>query len=144
YHERLLLLSDQLNEVFGVPLLMNLLISSFVICFVGFQMTVGVPIDLLIKLFLFLISSLCEAYLICHHGQLIADASFGISAAAYNQNWYYADVRYRRSLILIIARSQSPVYLKATVFMKITRGTMTDLLQLSYKFFALLRTMYAV
>ncbi|EDW04518.1 GH12567 [Drosophila grimshawi] len=97
YHERLLLLSNQLNEVFGVPLLMNLLISS----------------------------------------------AFSISVAAYNQNWNYADVRYRRSLILIIARSQNPVYLKATVLMTITRATMTELLQLSYKFFALLRTMYA-
>lgn len=74
YHEHLLSLSDHLNDVFGVPLLMNFLISSFVICFVGFQMTVGVEPDVMIKLFLFLFSSLCQVYLICHHGQLMADA----------------------------------------------------------------------
>lgn len=74
YHERLLSLSGHLNDVFGVPLLLNFLISSFVICFVGFQMTVGVEPDVMIKLFLFLFSSLCQVYLICHHGQLMADA----------------------------------------------------------------------
>lgn len=74
YHERLLGLSEHLNDVFGVPLLLNFLISSFVICFVGFQMTVGVEPDVMIKLFLFLFSSLCQVYLICHHGQLMADA----------------------------------------------------------------------
>ncbi|KAL7728638.1 hypothetical protein ACLKA6_012629 [Drosophila palustris] len=143
YHERLLALSAELNEIFGVPLLLNFLISSFVICFVGFQMTVGVPPEVLIKLLLFLVSSLSQVYLICHHGQLIADASTGIALAVYNQNWSYADVRYRRALAFIIARSQKPAYLKATVFMQITRVSMTELLQLSYKFFALLRTMYA-
>ncbi|XP_062125980.1 odorant receptor 85c-like [Drosophila sulfurigaster albostrigata] len=143
YHERLLSLSAELNEIFGVPLLLNFLISSFVICFVGFQMTIGVPPDLMIKLLLFLVSSLCQVYLICHHGQLIADASSGIALAAYKQDWSFADVRYRKTLVFIIARSQKPAFLKATVFMQITRGTMTELLQLSYKFFALLRTMYA-
>ncbi|KAL7728637.1 hypothetical protein ACLKA6_012628 [Drosophila palustris] len=143
YHERLLALSAELNEIFGVPLLLNFLISSFVICFVGFQMTVGVPPEVLIKLLLFLVSSLSQVYLICHHGQLIADASTGIASAVCNQNWSYADVRYRRALAFIIARSQKPAYLKATVFMQITRVSMTELLQLSYKFFALLRTMYA-
>ncbi|KAM8705876.1 hypothetical protein ACLKA7_010211 [Drosophila subpalustris] len=126
YHERLLALSAELNEIFGVPLLLNFLISSFVICFVGFQMTVGVPPEVLIKLLLFLVSSLSQVYLICHHGQLIADASTGIALAVYNQNWSYADVRYRRALAFIIARSQKPAYLKATVFLQITRVTMTE------------------
>ncbi|EDW80538.2 uncharacterized protein Dwil_GK11513 [Drosophila willistoni] len=143
YHERLFSLASGLNDIFGVPLLLNFMISSFVICFVGFQMTVGVPPDLMVKLVLFLVSSLCQILLICYYGQLIADSSSGISWAAYKQNWNYADVRYRRALAFIIARAQKPAYLRATIFMRITMGTMTDLLQISYKFFALLRTMYA-
>ncbi|KRG00647.1 odorant receptor 85c [Drosophila mojavensis] len=142
YHNRLLRLSDQLNEIFGVPLILNFLISSFVLCFVSFELTVGVRPDEAIKLLLFLGCSLSQAYLICYHGQLIVDASSGFSMAAYNQNWIMADERYRKALVFIMMRSQDPTYLKATVFIQITRGTMTDLLQLSYKFFALLRTMY--
>ncbi|XP_030376285.1 odorant receptor 85c-like [Scaptodrosophila lebanonensis] len=142
YHERLLSLSARINHIFGVPLLLNFLVSSFVICFVGFQMTVGVSLDTMIKLTLFLVSSMCQVYLICHYGQLVEDASFGISKAVYKQQWLDADVRYKKSIALIIKRAQKPAFLKATVFMQINRGSMTDLLQLSYKFFALLRTMY--
>ncbi|XP_017031395.1 odorant receptor 85c [Drosophila kikkawai] len=142
YHQRILRLTDVLNDIFGIPLLLNFMVSTFVICFVGFQMTVGVPPDIMIKLSLFLFSSLCQVYLICHYGQLIADASSGLAIAAYKQNWNHADVRYRRALVFFIARAQKTTHLKATVFMNITRATMTDLLQISYKFFALLRTMY--
>ncbi|XP_016991121.2 LOW QUALITY PROTEIN: odorant receptor 85b-like [Drosophila rhopaloa] len=142
YHERILRLSDVMNEIFGIPLLLNFMVSSFVICFVGFQMTVGVSPDMITKLFLFLFSSMSQVYLICHYGQLVADASYGLSVAAYSQNWNHADIRYKRALVLIIARAQKLTYLKATIFLDISRSTMTDLLQISYKFFALLRTMY--
>jgi len=37
-------------------------------------MTVGVPPDIVVKLFLFLVSSMSQVYLICHYGQLVADA----------------------------------------------------------------------
>ncbi|XP_022220264.2 odorant receptor 85b isoform X2 [Drosophila obscura] len=116
YHERILRLSD--------------------------VMTVGVSPDMITKLFLYLVSSMSQVYLICHYGQLVADASSGLSVAVYNQNWTQADARYQRALVLIIARAQKTTYLKATIFLDITRSTMTDLLQISYKFFALLRTMY--
>ncbi|XP_043657160.1 odorant receptor 85b [Drosophila teissieri] len=142
YHERIIRISNVMNDIFGIPLLLNFMVSSFVICFVGFQMTVGVPPDLVVKLFLFLVSSMSQVYLICHYGQLLADASHGFSVATYNQNWYQADVRYKRALVIIMVRSQKVVFLKATIFLDITRSTMTDLLQISYKFFALLRTMY--
>ncbi|KAH8292113.1 hypothetical protein KR054_004990 [Drosophila jambulina] len=163
YHERILRLSDLVNDVFGVPLLLNFMVSSFVICFVGFQLTVGVPPDMIIKLLLFLLSSMSQVYLICHYGQMVADASYGMSLATYNQNWTHADIRYKRALVIIISRAQRTKYLKATIFLNITRATMTDvrmgrqsllllaqpflsfifqLLHISYKFFALLRTMY--
>ncbi|KAH8418102.1 hypothetical protein KR009_001863 [Drosophila setifemur] len=142
YHERLLRLSDVVNDIFGVPLLLNFMVSSFVICFVGFQMTAGVSPDMITKQFLFLISAMSQVYLICHHGQMVADASAGLSLAAYSQNWNHADIRYKRALVLIISRAQKVTYLKATIFLDITRSSMTILLQVSYKFFALLRTMY--
>ncbi|XP_075145692.1 odorant receptor 85b-like [Haematobia irritans] len=142
YHENLLDLSAELNNIFGVPLLLNFASSCFVICFVGFQMTIGAAPDTLIKLFLFLISSIAQVYLICHYGQLLIDASINVADAVYNQNWSNADVRYQKMLVLMAERAQKPARLKATNFVLISRGTMTELMQLSYKFFALLRTMY--
>ncbi|XP_037951221.1 odorant receptor 85b-like [Teleopsis dalmanni] len=143
YHEKLLNLSDMMNDVFGVPLLFNFMTSTFVLCFVGFQMTIGVSPDMLFKLFLFLFSSTAQIYLICYYGQKLMDASMGVARAVYNQNWYSADVRYKKMLVLIAKRAQKPALLKATVFINISNGTMADIFQMSYKFFALLRTMYS-
>uniref|UniRef100_A0A1I8N3M0 Uncharacterized protein n=1 Tax=Musca domestica TaxID=7370 RepID=A0A1I8N3M0_MUSDO len=75
YHNCLLDLSEQLASVFSLPLLLNFSASSFVICFVGFQMTIGVEPDTLVKLFLFLFSSTAQVYLICHYSQMLMDAN---------------------------------------------------------------------
>lgn len=52
--------------------------------------------------------------------------SFNIATAVYNQQWYNADIGYKKMLVLIAARAQKPVELQATKFVLISRGTMTD------------------
>lgn len=58
-----------MNEVFGVSLLVNFISSSFIMCFLGFQMTIGVQPDTLIMLFMFLFCSLVQILMICNYGQ---------------------------------------------------------------------------
>ncbi|KAM7361889.1 odorant receptor 85c-like [Cochliomyia hominivorax] len=142
YHNNLLDLSDQLNNVFGISLLLNFVTSSFVICFVGFQVTIGATPETILKLLLFLFSSIAQVYLICYYGQQLIDSSSKIAEAVYTQNWSEADVRYKKMLVLIAERAQKPAVLKATSLVLVSRGTMTEIMQISYKFFALLRTMY--
>nr|XP_036228917.1 odorant receptor 85c-like [Bactrocera oleae] len=143
YHANILSLSDIMNEVLGVPLLVNFMTSSFVICFVGFQMTMDAEPDYMVKLFLFLFSSLIQIYLICHYGQQLIDASSNVARAIYNHDWIHSHVHYQRMLVLVAARAQKPAMLKATSFVHISRGTLTDIMQISYKFFTLIRTMYS-
>lgn len=72
-----------MNEVFGVALFFNFMASSFVICFVGFQMTMGADPDTLFKLFLFLFTSASQVYLISHYGQQLIDAVSELKAGSY-------------------------------------------------------------
>lgn len=60
-----------MNSVFGMPLLLNFLTSSVMVCFVGFQMTLGLSADHTVKLALFLISATVEIYLICYFSGLL-------------------------------------------------------------------------
>lgn len=64
-------LSDVTNSVFGLPLLLNFLTSSVMVCFVGFQMTLGLSADHTVKLALFLFSAVSEIYLICYFSELL-------------------------------------------------------------------------
>ncbi|XP_050341816.1 odorant receptor 85c-like [Bactrocera neohumeralis] len=142
YHNELLSLSMSLNKLFGVPLFVNFFTSSAIICFLSFQMSVTREIDLLMKVAVFLFFSVMQVYLISHFGQLLSDASTNVASAAYFQDWSYADVRFQKMTILVAARAQEPAALKATNLITISLDTMTVIIQMSYKFFTVLRTMY--
>lgn len=61
--------TSYMNEVFGVSLFINFFSSSFTVCFLGFLMTIDVPTDILIMLFMFLFCSLLQILMICYYGQ---------------------------------------------------------------------------
>ncbi|XP_039948769.1 putative odorant receptor 85d [Bactrocera neohumeralis] len=143
YHSHTLALCQTINEIFGLPVLINFISTSFVICFLAFQFSIGVPLDSMVALASYMICCLVQFYMICSYGQELITASENIGHVVYNHNWLVADIRYKKMLIMIIRRAQKPAMLKATTFVNISMGTLTDLLQLSYKFFALIRTMYA-
>ncbi|KAL7728634.1 hypothetical protein ACLKA6_012625 [Drosophila palustris] len=142
YHQRLLLLSEEISKIFGIPLLCNFASSSFIICFMIFQITIGGNIDNLAMLGLFLFCSMGQIFIIGSYAQRLIDASEQVGQCVYNHDWFGGELRYRKMLLLIIRRAQRPSYVRATMFLNVSLITVTDLLQLSYKFFALLRTMY--
>ncbi|KAH8327976.1 hypothetical protein KR067_002288, partial [Drosophila pandora] len=142
YHNHILRITDDVNNVFGIPLLINFAASSLLVCFVGFQMTFGVSPQHFAKLMLILSSAVVEIYLICSFSQRLIEASENVSFAVYDMNWTGADYRFRRMLIYIAHRSQKPVCLKATIFVDISIETMSIFLRMSYKFFCAIRTMY--
>ncbi|XP_049303921.1 putative odorant receptor 85d [Bactrocera dorsalis] len=143
YHQQILNLSQALNDVFGISLFISFASTALIICFVLFQITIGANIDAIIMLAFFLFCSLVQIFLICYYAQQILEASEYISYAVYNHNWFDSDLRYRKMLIYIMARAQKPSKLQATALVIVSMPTMTDLLQLSYKGFAVIRTMYA-
>ncbi|XP_014093774.3 odorant receptor 85c [Bactrocera oleae] len=142
YHNELLSLSSSLNKLFGLPLFVNFFTSSAIICFLSFQMSVARELDLLLKLAVFLFFSILQVYLICHFGQLLMDASTNVASAAFFPNLCHADVSFQKMTILVAKRAQEAAALKATNFITISLDTMTIIMQISYKFFTVLRTMY--
>ncbi|XP_058978606.1 odorant receptor 85b-like [Musca domestica] len=142
YHSHLLGLSDRLNDIFGLLLFVHFASASFVICLLGFLMTIGTSFLSLFKLSLFLFTMLIQSAEICSYGQMLMDSSLRVSTAVLTTQWLKTEVRCQKMLILMSKRAQRPAQLKATYFIWISQGTMNELLHLSYKFFTLLRTMY--
>ncbi|XP_054736992.1 putative odorant receptor 85d [Anastrepha obliqua] len=142
YHSKALELCELINEIFGTQTLVNFISTSFVMCFLAFQFVIGVPLDELIMLVLYMVCSLFQICMICSYGQELITTSENIGHAVYNHNWLVANIRYKKTMTMIIQRAQKPAMLRATSFVDVKMETVTDLLQLSYKFFALIRTMY--
>ncbi|XP_070068197.1 odorant receptor 67a-like [Drosophila takahashii] len=114
-----------MNGTFGVPLLLNFINSSLVVCNVGFQMTIGIIPSILI-------SNRLKRYL----------QSNNVSFAVYEMNWLQSDARFRKMLLFMPMRAEKPACLKATVFLDVSMATMTTFLRVSYKFFCAIRMMY--
>ncbi|XP_061392769.1 odorant receptor 85c-like [Musca vetustissima] len=108
-HCLILELSERINDIFGISLFVNISTSVMVICFLGFQMSIGASALNLLKLISFLILMLTQGFLICHYGQQLTDAK----------------------------KRKTP-----QILIPISRGTMTQVIQASYKFFTLLKTVY--
>ncbi|XP_060666817.1 odorant receptor 67a-like [Drosophila nasuta] len=142
YHNKLMRITDVINEVFGVTLLLNFLASSILVCMLGFQISIGLSPELVYKMFIYLVAATMETYLLCYFSDSLIVASEGVSWAVYEMNWLETDRRFAKMLILIAVRAQKPVFLKATVFLDISMETMTKFLQVSYRFFCVIRTMY--
>lgn len=70
----LLSISDVINEVFGVTLLLNFLSSSILVCFVGFQMTLNQSPEIICKLAVYLVAATVEIYLLCFFSDRLINA----------------------------------------------------------------------
>ncbi|KRK00866.1 odorant receptor 67a [Drosophila yakuba] len=141
-HINILRLTDVMNEVFGVSLLLNFVASSLLVCLVGFQLTIKFSLEYFGKQVLLLVSVLFEVYLLSSFSQKLIDASENVGYAAYDMDWFDADKRIKKMLIFISMRAQKPVCLKATVFLDLSMSTVTIFLSMTYKFFCAIRTMY--
>ncbi|XP_061402306.1 putative odorant receptor 85d, partial [Musca vetustissima] len=116
-HNLLNVVSKTVNDIFSISILLNYMISILIIVLISIQITKGSDLDLdMIKFVGFFASSTTQVYYICMFGNLLIDYSSRVSESLIGQEWYATDIRYRRMLVLAIARSQRPSHLTAFKF----------------------------
>ncbi|CAK1547768.1 unnamed protein product [Leptosia nina] len=88
----------------------------------------------------FLFNFLISSVLICLSGFNIVSSR--VAEAIFKSRWYDADLSIRKSLLIILLRSQKPCSLTAAKFATINLSAFTKILSRSWSYFALLKTMY--
>lgn len=109
-------------------------------------MTLDQSPEIVCKLAVYLVAATVEIYLLCFFSDWLISAvswklyhsldprlpnsnihtqSEGVASAVYEMDWYAADPRFKKMLLIIAVRAQQPVFLKATVFLDISMATMT-------------------
>ncbi|KAG7306059.1 hypothetical protein JYU34_008636 [Plutella xylostella] len=68
--------------------------------------------------------------------------SMQLADAIYSSNWTHADQSTKRTLLILLMRTQKPFELTAKGFVTMDLNTFTDIMSTSYQFFNLLRTCY--
>ncbi|XP_050072922.1 odorant receptor 4-like, partial [Anopheles maculipalpis] len=140
-HQDLIECSVFMQNVFGNALFINFLGSSIIICIQAFMITT-VSGYTLVKFILFILCFLIELLMLCAYGEDIVQSSEAITNAAYGCQWYEESKPFHQTVLQIIHRSQQPVLLTAWKIWPIQMSTFSRILQASWSYFTLLKTVY--
>lgn len=110
-HDRLIFYKDQLNESYGFIILLELMFSTLYFCLSAFNMIFVGNKFVMVKGLLTLTNYLAELFIFCMYGSMVEDAHINLLRASYNSKWYRQPLRSRRSLMMIMYRSQVPLQL---------------------------------
>ncbi|XP_075986147.1 odorant receptor 4-like [Anticarsia gemmatalis] len=140
-HQRLISYINDLESAFSVINLINVLLSSVNICFVMFAI---VFLDSWMELSnkFYLGAVLTQMGIVCWYADDIYRASVGVADAVYESGWYKSNTQSRRAMLVVLQRSQKPLYFTALKFRAITMTTYSSILTTAYSYFTLLYTSY--
>ncbi|CAH0399438.1 unnamed protein product [Chilo suppressalis] len=136
-----IILSEDLEEIFRLPNLFNVLVGSVEICALGFNLTMGdwtqFPGSVL-----FLMSVLLQIFLMSLYGENIIHESSNIGETAYLSSWYNMDQESKKLLLIIMQRSHKNQKLTAYKFSTICYRSFTKIISTSWSYFTILKTTY--
>ncbi|XP_036344866.1 odorant receptor 13a-like [Rhagoletis pomonella] len=162
---------NQLEEFFSPIMLVNFMISSVLICMVGFQLVTGKNMFVgdYIKFLVYIFSSLSQLFVLCWNGDKIIQNSLEMATHLYACNWerdivfagtannssaapqlrkslptvyYSTDKVFRSKLQFMIMRSQRPTCITAMKFSTLSLNSFSGLMSTSMSYFALLQSFY--
>uniref|UniRef100_A0A3F2ZEI1 Odorant receptor n=1 Tax=Phlebotomus papatasi TaxID=29031 RepID=A0A3F2ZEI1_PHLPP len=127
--ERHLLLIDlcsEMESIYNFSILCNFVLSSLMICLVGFQATnPDIHIDMWFKYIVFLICALWQVFCICYYGNVLMENSQRISWGVFASQWYREDAKYQKCILMMILRAQKPQFLTAGKFSVVSLRSFT-------------------
>lgn len=126
-HNKLLDLVDNLQNIYDLTFLFSFVISSLIVCFIAFQLSVfeadyeayafNVP-------YFFMMGG--QIFVLCIYGQKLIDSNLAVGDGVFECGWEdITDINIRKLLIIIILRTQKPKRFTAMNFaeMNLTKFT---------------------
>ncbi|XP_018401528.1 PREDICTED: LOW QUALITY PROTEIN: uncharacterized protein LOC108778764 [Cyphomyrmex costatus] len=122
-HQKIITLSDNIEELYSDIALMQFLSNTVVICCIGFTIIASLIKDgatvVILKSAIFYVAVTLEAFIFCFAGEYLSAKSKSIGDAVYEALWYNMTPTECRILLFVILRSQKRL--------TITAGNVMDL-----------------
>lgn len=117
FHVTLTRLSGNLERIYSFSIVINFLSSSLLICLFGYQFSIGVSFEILVKFAFSLMAALSQILLFCYYGNKLTSASEQVATAAYDCLWYDGHSRkFKTALQMMIQHAQKPSVITAFKF----------------------------
>ncbi|XP_055383205.1 odorant receptor 13a [Condylostylus longicornis] len=161
-HSTLIEFCDKLDKFYSPIMLANFLISSVLICMVGFQIVTGkMFIGDLLKFIVYIISSCSQLFVLCWNSDALIQNSLEISWNFYSCNWeggtfeideetpkqnlqrfyYPGGAIFNKKLTFMIMRSQKPCKITAMKFSVVSLQSFRAIMGTSMSYFTLLQSL---
>ncbi|XP_011180402.2 odorant receptor 94a-like [Zeugodacus cucurbitae] len=143
-HARTKKLSQQCQTYISFPFLIQIICSSFVLCFSAYRLQ-KVPILENPTQFLTLVQAnlimVLQIFIPCYCGNEIIQHSSGLNNATYNSEWFRCSPKMRKYLVIYMEMLQRPVRVRAGDFFDISLAIFTKTMNNTYSLMALLLNM---
>nr|WCC57577.1 odorant receptor 55 [Papilio memnon] len=138
FHTQLLRHLEWIEIIYSKSTLCNVLTSSLLICFTGFNVMAVDNMIMVMPFIPFLLMVVGQIFLLCYYGDLIQKSNEGLNEAVYSSAWYKVKAPIVKTLIIILIRAQKPFKFTAYGFVDINMAAFTRIMSTSWSYFALL------
>ncbi|EZA58248.1 ObirOr5-C1 [Ooceraea biroi] len=132
----------EIQDIFGTIIFFQFLSNCLIICLIAFnvsQMKVYIP-EVLIGMLTYMCCMTYQIFIFCWHGNELHLHSLRLALAAYSSNWFAGTEGFKRSLQIVMVRSQRPLTMSAGNIMLLSLDTFVQILRMSYSIFTVLQS----
>ncbi|XP_012264863.2 odorant receptor 13a-like [Athalia rosae] len=143
-HYELIRFSEHLEDTFNIMILGQLLVSSVMICIIGFQFILCLENGDLLggsKYVLYMWAVMMQLLLYSFAGDHLKNQSFGLAYAAYESQWYKLPPAIARDLLFVMVRAGNPLRISAGKFFIMTLESFKVIVKTSGSYLSVLRVM---
>ncbi|XP_043285616.1 uncharacterized protein [Venturia canescens] len=141
HHVRIFQLASTLNGIFGFVIFLQFSISSLVLCVSVYEVSKEKLFSPeFVAIVMYLAAMLMQIFILCYYGNELSLQSVDICQAVYRMDWTSFEIETKRSLIVIMLRSQRPITFVCYNVIALSLDAFTSLIKLSYSVFNVLST----
>ncbi|XP_018301296.1 uncharacterized protein [Mycetomoellerius zeteki] len=141
-HQKIITLSDNIEELYSDIALMQFLSNTVVICCIGFTIIASLVRDgatvVILKSAVFYVAVTLEAFIFCFAGEYLSAKSKSIGDAVYEALWYNMTPAECRILLFVILRSQKRLTITAGNVMDLSLEGFTSVMKASASYVSVL------
>ncbi|KAK2588073.1 hypothetical protein KPH14_004138 [Odynerus spinipes] len=143
-HCRLIRLADNLEEAFNMIILVQLLMSAFLLCVEGFQMLVSLDANDTVasaKHAVLIITMLVQLFLYSYAGDKLESKTEELVLGVYGSPWYDFDASLAKNVSFVILHGRIPRRVTAGKFVSMNLFTFKEIVKTSASYMSVLRIM---
>ncbi|XP_046835488.1 odorant receptor 4-like [Vespa crabro] len=145
-HDRIILFSVYIEELFTYIALLQFFSNTMAICFSGFVIMTSIGTEegnaILAKTVPYYIVVNVEAFILCFAGEYLSSKSAILGKKAYDINWYELKSNESRYILLLILRAQRKLTITVGKFLDLSLESFASILKASASYGSVLHAMY--